>query len=115
MLGILPIFKMGKNNDLVMRGSIPALFIFWTFAAAVLTGTDGQLRRRLRGVFGAIVVVVIVGGSSGVGAISRSIQQYRFGPPKIDSVKTTAQLPAPTMLQRCGRADSFFFRVLARW
>ncbi len=114
VLGVLPIFKMGANNDLVMRGSIPALFAFWTFVAAVLTRTDGRLRRRLRGVFGAIVVVVVVGGSSGLAAISRSIQQYRFGPPKIDSVETTAQLPAPTLLQRCGRSESFFFRVLAR-
>ena len=114
VLGVLPIFRMGTNNDLVMRGSIPALFVFWTFVAAALTRADAQVRRRLGGVFAAIVIVVVVGGFSGVAAICRSIQQYRFGPPKLDSVKTTAQLPAPSR-ERSGTADSFFFRVLAKW
>ena len=33
---MLPIFRIGKYNDLVMRGSIPSLFIFFALLGHVV-------------------------------------------------------------------------------
>lgn len=114
VLTLLPMCKVGHFNNLVTRSSIPALFVLWTCVVAILSRADLQVRRSLSGLYCAIVFVVVIGGVSAVAGMSRSIEHYRFGPPRIDSVKTTALLPARIVAERSGRVDSLFFRLLAR-
>lgn len=45
VLALLPWFRFGPNNDLAMRGSIPALTILWLVLIAELTAM--QVQRRL--------------------------------------------------------------------
>jgi hypothetical protein len=116
ILSGLLLFKMGYNNDLVMRASIPSLFYFWAFVCGVLLET-GLPRRtwRTRLVRWLLVGLLLVGSYTSLSEIGRSVYLYHFGPPAVDSVKIIALADAPHIVaQRIGKSDALFFRILGR-
>ena len=45
-LTVLPIYKFGQFSDLLMRASIPALFVLWAVGAKVVLDASPDVRRR---------------------------------------------------------------------
>jgi hypothetical protein len=119
-LTLLPLWRLGFSNDLAMRASIPSLWVLWLMTGKVLLGAGAEaLRRaaplRLRVAYGLLVVVVVAGSLTGLAEVARSLQNYRFGPPSLDAVATTADANrANTVEQRVGDSEAFFFRYLGK-
>jgi hypothetical protein len=111
---ILPLFTMGINNDLVMRASIPSLFIFWTFVLKILMDAPIRARIRLSALHILLVTAIVLGFFSSISEIFRSIKKYRVGPPAISDVLVTSELGERDIDQRSGLDDSFFFRHLGK-
>jgi hypothetical protein len=68
VLMVLPLFKYGPNNDLVMRGSIPAL------AAVMFAVVDGWARPvRLLKPNVLLTIVLLIGADTAVSEIARAL------------------------------------------
>jgi hypothetical protein len=118
-LTLLPLFRLGFNNDLAMRASIPSLLVLWMFAAKVVDAGRGLAARSyplpLRLAYLLLVVVLVAGFMTGLGEVARSVQFYRLGPPPLESVSAMAEADRRHLVeQRVGDEKSFFFRYLAR-
>ncbi len=115
ILIFLPLFKVGLFNDLVMRGSIPALFIFWAFVGKILIETNPQIKQRFRWLYVTILVVTGLGFYSSVAEIARSIDNYHFGPPKLAVMEEyTFEFDPDKVIQRVGVDDSFYYKYLSK-
>jgi hypothetical protein len=115
VLALLPIFRMGRHNDLVMRGSIPSLFVFFSFAGYIIFETSGKIRRRLGIFYAAISLIVALGTVSAVAEVSRSINNYHLGAPSYETIPSTATLDELfTIKQRLGNEEAFFYRWIGK-
>jgi hypothetical protein len=118
-LTLLPLYRLGFNNDLAMRASIPSLFVLWLFTSQVILGTQPGFApqppfRPLRLVYGLLVCVVVVGFLPGLAEVTRSVRYYHFGPPPLEAVAAIADADRRTLVeQRVGDGAAFFFRYLA--
>ena len=72
MLVLLPLFKVGVSSDLTMRGSIPVLFIFWSFVVKKFVTIRGPFTVN-KGLF---VLILVLGFFSGVSELWRSVKHY---------------------------------------
>jgi len=115
-LSILPLFKMGYSNDLVMRGSIPALFFLWALAGRAWIDSWPHLRKRAVAVpFTLLTLILLTGSYTSLSEIQRSIRRYHFGPPDIANVQTITTATDPHIVaQRIGQEDTFFYAHLGR-
>jgi hypothetical protein len=97
ILAILPWFRFGPYNDLVMRGSIPALTVLWLTLIAELTAPMAQrtLSRSLRQI---LIVLCLIGLATPFQEVYRALTKPRWAP------DTT--LPAPAALG--GLAPHYF-------
>jgi hypothetical protein len=109
---LLPLLKVGINNDLVMRASIPALFIFWSILAKVMIETFFPRIFPLQVLYILIVILLLVGSFTPLSEIYRSVVSYTLGPPPISSVQDR-QIKEKRM-QRVGSDDAFFYEYLSR-
>ncbi len=115
ILILLPLFKVGLFNDLVMRGSIPALFLVWSFVGKILIDTNPQIKQRLRWLYITILVVTGLGFYSSIAEIARSIDNYHFGPPKLAVMEEyTFEFDPDKVIQRVGVDDSFYYKYLSK-
>jgi hypothetical protein len=114
ILTVLPLFKVGANNDLVMRGSIPSLFVFWAFVVKIIIDAIPHVKRKWFLLYALTLTVVVIGFAPAVAEMTRSIKNYQLGPPPISSVIDTEDLSRRDLEQRSGSPDSFFFRFLAK-
>lgn len=114
VLILLPLYKMGQIDNLVMRGSIPSLFIFWIFVTKVVIDANIWIKLRLNFLYVLIIMTILLGFFPAISEISRSILHYHFGPPDISSVPMTSKLDKRDKLQRTGSMDSVFFRYIAK-
>jgi hypothetical protein len=119
-LTLLPLYRLGFNNDLVMRASIPSLFVLWLMTSKVLVEACRRgaapapfpLAQRLA--FLLLIAVVVVGFLPGLAEVARSLQNYRFGPPPLAEVVAIADADRRHLVeQRVGDDEAFFFRYLA--
>ena len=102
---VLPLFRFGDYNDLLMRGSIPALFIFWIFILRYLLNYRNHVSRT-----------AILGLALMVGSVSSLIELSRF-----DQLVSSGhwanryrQHISHLDPQYHGREDGFFYRYLAK-
>jgi hypothetical protein len=115
VLLFLPFIKMGFMNDLVMRASIPSLFIFWAFVSKIVIDSNLHTRPLPKVLYAVLVLMVIVGSYTGIGEISRSIIRFQLGPPGVATVSTTADaIDLGLVEQRIGNPDSIFYRHLGK-
>ena len=115
ILFVLPFFKMGIYNDLVMRSSIPALFIFWSVISKILVERNRGAGVKLKFLYTLISITVFVGFLSSFAEMARSIEFYQFGPPDFYSVREIgAENNVATVMQRAGRDDTFFYHYLGK-
>lgn len=116
ILSILLLFKMGFNNDLVMRASVPSLFYFWVFVGQAFAGAAPPPRRgwtlALRML---LLLLLLVGSYTSLSEIIRSVNNYHVGPPPLDKVRPMAEATYPHIVaQRIGNDEALFFRLLGR-
>jgi hypothetical protein len=108
----LPLFKFGYNNDLVMRASIPSLFVFWSFIAKVVIDPNKHNGVLIRLLYILIIIVLLIGTYTSISEILRSVKLYQIRPPPIDIV--TDNQVIGKLLQRAGSDDAFFFKHFAK-
>jgi hypothetical protein len=114
-LFLLPVFRLGIYNDLVMRSSVPSLFIFWAMVAKILIDSTVRVRIRHNFLYSMIMAVLIIGFYPAMRNILDSVEKYHFGPPEISSVATSAEANSPDIvLQRMGNMQSFFYIYLGK-
>jgi hypothetical protein len=115
VLGLLPSFRMGKYNDLVMRGSIPSLFIFFAFVGHVIFETSAKMRRKLSVLYVVMLLVLALSFFPAVAEIARSVKNYHVGAPEYASVQSTATLDELfTITQRLGNEEALFYRWIGK-
>ena len=117
LLLLLPFYRFGLNNDLVMRASIPALFLLAVYVGQILS--NRQVRPALRGL---LLLLVLVGS---VTALIRFIQQsVPLVNPSVEWANQTQEADAgivelyaddtERLTQYIGNADAPFFNYLAK-
>jgi hypothetical protein len=115
MLAVLPLFMMGILNDLVMRGSIPSLFIFWAFIAKVVTDASLRVRKKHTLLYALVLMTLLIGFFPSIAEIARSAKYYHFGPPAFLDVSTTVDaIETRLTFQRLGNEHSMFYRYLGK-
>jgi hypothetical protein len=111
MLGVLPLFKIGTENDLVMRASIPPLFIFWAFIAKVVLDASRRVRIKFQWLYTLVLMILIIGFIPSLSEIARSAKNYHFGPPNYSKVVTLVNSHSELDI---GREDTIFYRYLSK-
>lgn len=113
---ILPWFKLGIYNDLVMRASIPAMFVLSVFVARAVH--DGNLARQTRV---ALIVVLLVGAVTAGIEFKRHFERMVSLPAPIEDLATRRwdfvyYMQRQTFFfgQYSGAVDSPFFRFAAK-
>jgi len=115
VLGILPLFKMGFYNDLVMRSSIASLFIFWAFVAKVVADASFRVKKKYKSLYSLISIILILGFLTSFNEIARSVAMYHLGPPAFSDVPTTTTVnEIEYNLQRIGDEDTIFYYYLSK-
>ncbi len=113
VLGLLPLFRIGGFNNLVMRSSIPSLFILFSFIGYLLLEMPSATRRRVKTAYLCLAIVTVAGFTTSGIEIARSIEHYRAAAPDYSSVGTTAEFPLQ-LQERAGKPDSTFFTLLGK-
>ena len=126
VLLVLPWFRYGYANDLVMRGGIPALFVLQVLLVRMFAQTDRQLTRRQRLAAG-LAAVLFIGGLSNTFLeyrrhVARMVAQGSWRDPRTrEPVRTLAELHRTVYArpgfdfarQYLGSVDSPFARYAA--
>ena len=111
----LPLFRFGVNNDLVMRGGIPALFVLWIIVAKLLFTLSVESRTAVRAAWLTVLLMVCVGMYSGLYAVTLSVRKYHAGPPALMEVPESASANTLEIVsQRLGDGDSLFYRLFGK-
>lgn len=106
---LLPVYRLGHHNDLVMRASIPALFVFLCYVAcSVSCRRNGRTVARL-----SLLVLLCIGALTGFSEIVRSVGQYTWRPPELSEVKGLKESEGYRSAQYIGPGKSYFFRYVA--
>jgi len=96
-LMLLCCFAVGANNDLLMRGSIPALGVLAVLAARAVTGAAGGLRTA------PLVLCLVVGSITPMGEILRAVLAPRISGREqlsvVDVMRSTGFYLAPQYLR----------------
>ncbi len=107
-LAVLPVYRVGISGDLMMRASLPYLFILAIYAFRALAASEGKWRWALAG-------VLALGALSPLHEAGYALAHYRLGPPPAETVR-----PLPFMdgrnyaKQFIGDPNKLFWRRFAR-
>ena len=109
----LPLYRVGDGHDMMMRASVPALFVFWLI---VLNGLRGGGRHAATIACKVVVIAaIVIGAATPYMEIHRSLRWHKTSPPPIEKVKDMDNFDTPRRVaQYIGHRRGFFFRVLAR-
>ena len=115
---LLPLYWYGSVNELLYRGSLPALFVLgWLCAGAVARGGGALVRRgglRRRAAFAGLVLVLGLGALNPAAHLVWSFQDY--GPFRYEHAggTTLVDLPPEMRRQRIARDPPGLLRRLLR-
>jgi hypothetical protein len=114
-LAVLPIYKFGELSDLLMRASIPSLFLLWAVCSKLILDSSPSIRRRRSLEFGLVLLVLIAGFYTASADIANRAINYSWGPPEWSSVKKSQVVEAMNLVQqRLGDPQSLFYRYLSK-
>ena len=102
ILIFIPFFKYGLLNDLVMRGSIPALFVVFLCSATLLFSNKFRAQNKL--IWLALAIYLIFGAITPITEINRSVQSEKNVGIPLTLPKIGDDL---TIKQYMGKEDSF--------
>ena len=110
VLFLIPFYKIGFYNEFVMRASIPALFIFWTFVVKVVLDAKIILKhnKKLILLYSFLLLILILGFFPAIAEIARSINRYQIHAPYLSTI------PSTTDVLRVGTQNSVFFRYFGK-
>jgi hypothetical protein len=112
ILLFMPAYRMGMNNDFLIRSSIPALFVLWIFVARACLNTVHPQSLMVSRI---LIFVFFFGCFPGWAELARSVANYSFGPPPQEEFgRMPVYLPQKIARQYVGHPDSFFSRHLSR-
>lgn len=113
ILIFLPFFQIGFANDLVMRGSIPAIYVLAIFVCRQLLDT---VPRNIVTFMAKIILLVVLGfgGLTSLSEVTRSVKHYQFPPPSAKMVPDFKEMRKRDLLQRQGDPSSFFYKFIAK-
>jgi hypothetical protein len=106
---VIPLYQAGLNNDFAMRVSIPGLYVICLTAIAVLFNGQAWAPTKV-----AALIVLGIGGLTGLSEVGRSLRLYHIGPPAVEAVRSFPQFTGRDIAQRSGKPDAVFFKYLAR-
>jgi hypothetical protein len=115
VLLFLPFIRIGVYNDIVMRASMPALFIFWSMVVKILF--DSSIRARVSQTFlySLMLAMVLIGFYPAIRGISESVEKYHVGPPELTTVLHSSEANNKELVvQRIGDAGSFFYKYIGK-
>jgi hypothetical protein len=107
-LTVLPAYKVGRVNDLVMRASIPALFAIWVLCARVFLRKPESPTKRWVTILACLVLAL------GIPTPIVEITRARGEAPAPVPVPLLSVFGRPFGAQYLGNEDSFFFTRLAK-
>lgn len=108
---LIPFARLGFFNDLVMRVSIPALFVLWILTIQGLLGSGLDRVRR-----SALAAMLALGALTPANEFARCFEHYRWRAAKEDRVREVPLVHDRAELNTLylGDPDAPFFRYLAR-
>jgi len=109
VLIFIPFFKYGLLNVLVMRGSIPGLFVVFLCNATLLFSKIFRSQKKILWI--ALVICFIFGAVTPITEINRSVQSEKNVGIPLTLPKIGDEL---TVKQYLGSEDSFIARYLLR-
>lgn len=110
-LVILPIYSVGKYNDLCMRASIPCLFLFWIVLLRVIFSGDVRIESwRGKVLFGCLLIATAFPVKNWLYQVAHSEPRLHYCLYKPD-IKVM-DLEDEIVHQYLGRANKFFYRYL---
>ncbi len=102
ILIFIPFFKYGLLNDLVMRGSIPALFVIFLCSSTLLLSKKFRDKQKILWI--ALVIYFMLGAITPITEINRSVQSQ----PNVGIPLTLPKIGDDiTIKQYLGNEDSF--------
>lgn len=108
-LVLVPLYKIGRFNDFVMRISLPSLFILLIFICRYLFDKKTEFNGSKK----LLVLFLLIGAISPLAEISRSIQGDNNCPKELDRAEFIANIRLS--YQYIGITDSFFFKNLSSY
>ncbi len=115
---LLPLYWYGQSNDLLLRGSLPALFVLgWLCAGAVARGGGALVRRgglRRRAAFAGLVLVLGLGALNPAAALVWSFRGYNLFQYEHAGYAILVDLPPQWQRQRIARDPPDLLRRLLR-
>jgi len=107
VLALLPLYHFGEWNDLVMRASIPSLFILWVMVARTLFSDAPAYHLK------PILLVCCLGAMTAFAHIADGVKTAsRFHFYTVMAPMDLSQMPEGKIYM--GKGDSYFFTHLAR-
>lgn len=116
-LTILPFLRYGIFNDLVMRASIPSLFILMTVTYRYLADGTSESRLPIRAwTHTAIIIVLAFGSITALIELNSHLRGPYSSPESWHSIGNPNLSPSEKLFtsQYMGTNQSFFFRTLSR-
>jgi len=111
-LALLPLYRLGIYNDLVMRASIPVLLVFWMVLLRELTAPGRDFRRRHTRALMLCLAIGAIQPAVQVGCHLTAAHHGLTGAAQQQA--TVPDLGPKHAYQYLGRGDAFFYRHLAR-
>jgi hypothetical protein len=112
VLVVLPLYRLGIYNDLMMRASIPALFVLWMVVVRVLRA---ELPSGLRPVTSLLLACLAVAALLPLNQLGVQVTRTSLFPSDVarEVSRPIGSLPPQIRAQYIGSPDSFFARHLA--
>jgi hypothetical protein len=109
VLGLLPVYKFGYFHDLMMRGSIPALFLLWVFLMrCVWVSAPPVLPAARRGF---LVLALLYGAAWPAFDLGVAVARFRWAAPELETVISIVDMPPVFIDQYVVRGETWFFRL----
>ncbi len=89
---LLPLYSFGRNNDWVMRGAMPSLYVLCYYCTWVIAGASVDIKGirvfRHRATVGLLVMVLAIGAVTPLFELARANNNHNFGVVRYEELGT---------------------------